>query len=349
MRRISRYELLVFAVAILFMSGCPDSSNRIVVDTTDDAQRNESVETSPESNPADSLGAPRIPLGAEANPASGDAVEPTPLADDPEAPTSDSDSPGSYPPPTPSKTPHDHAHADDAPLKRDGRRPDVDDPTAPVIVTKVAEQPEDAPLNNGRESSAKPLPEGQRVVEPAADVSPDSLNAGRATGAKPGAESPGPTKANPTTKPAAPSQASLADLSESLQELDKDADGQLGLYEWPRAKLAEFKTLDSNQDGFLTPAELIAGAKKASEAATPKSDQAPKKDAKEEDKEAPKAAAKGAGKEGAPTTADAKTPPQDNEKAPAADAADESIPKKLDDGAAAKDDASPEDKPTEGS
>lgn len=40
---------------------------------------------------------------------------------------------------------------------------------------------------------------------------------------------------------------------------DKDGDGQIGLYEWERAKFAEFRALDRNGDGFLSPRELIAG------------------------------------------------------------------------------------------
>ncbi|GIX03077.1 MAG: hypothetical protein KatS3mg113_0083 [Planctomycetaceae bacterium] len=38
--------------------------------------------------------------------------------------------------------------------------------------------------------------------------------------------------------------------------LDRDKDGQIGFYEWERAKLAEFRQLDRNGDGFLTPREL---------------------------------------------------------------------------------------------
>ncbi len=39
---------------------------------------------------------------------------------------------------------------------------------------------------------------------------------------------------------------------------DKNGDGQIGLYEWDRAKYAEFMKLDKNGDGFLTASELLA-------------------------------------------------------------------------------------------
>lgn len=41
------------------------------------------------------------------------------------------------------------------------------------------------------------------------------------------------------------------------RELDKDNDGQIGLYEWDRSRRAEFRGLDRNGDGFLTPRELV--------------------------------------------------------------------------------------------
>lgn len=45
-------------------------------------------------------------------------------------------------------------------------------------------------------------------------------------------------------------------LPKEYQALDKNGDGQIGLYEWDRGKYAEFKKLDKNHDGFLTPQEL---------------------------------------------------------------------------------------------
>lgn len=49
------------------------------------------------------------------------------------------------------------------------------------------------------------------------------------------------------------------DLPTKFSEVDKNKDGQIGLYEWDRAKFKEFFTLDQNNDGFLTPRELTAG------------------------------------------------------------------------------------------
>lgn len=49
------------------------------------------------------------------------------------------------------------------------------------------------------------------------------------------------------------------DLPTKFSEVDKNKDGQIGLYEWDRAKFKEFFALDQNNDGFLTPRELTAG------------------------------------------------------------------------------------------
>lgn len=48
-------------------------------------------------------------------------------------------------------------------------------------------------------------------------------------------------------------------LPAAYTAIDKDHDGQIGLYEWERAKFAEFRALDRNGDGFLSPKELVAG------------------------------------------------------------------------------------------
>ena len=49
---------------------------------------------------------------------------------------------------------------------------------------------------------------------------------------------------------------SLVELPAEYREFDKDGDGQIGLYEWPRDRIREFLALDKNQDGFLTIDEL---------------------------------------------------------------------------------------------
>lgn len=48
----------------------------------------------------------------------------------------------------------------------------------------------------------------------------------------------------------------IRDLPEKYRPLDKNNDRQLGMYEWDRANLAEFRKFDLNHDGFLTPPEL---------------------------------------------------------------------------------------------
>jgi Ca2+-binding EF-hand superfamily protein len=40
-----------------------------------------------------------------------------------------------------------------------------------------------------------------------------------------------------------------------FRELDKDGDGQIGLYEW-KGSAADFREYDLNGDGFITPDEL---------------------------------------------------------------------------------------------
>lgn len=263
MRRNAGYELLLLAVAAVLLAGCSQSSSPEVADSTDRA--------------VDIV----IPDLAEAEPlgATGEAATTTQAArsgTDPEiAEGADSDTPGAYKPPATDNANHEpHAHSpssegvDEKAPKRNGRRPDGDDPDAPLVVAKaVEEKQDDTPLNNGREPSAKPLPEGQRVAVEQNDVDGDSLNSGRAPGAKPGDALPDSAPVKATSKPAAPTRKTLADISESVQALDKNSDGQLGLSEWPRDKLAEFKTLDADNDGFLTPAELIAGQKKKKSAA----------------------------------------------------------------------------------
>lgn len=60
-----------------------------------------------------------------------------------------------------------------------------------------------------------------------------------------------------------------AALPEAFRAYDKNQDGQIGLYEWDRAKLTEFRRLDKNRDGFLTPQELAVTVPPVVAAATP--------------------------------------------------------------------------------
>jgi Ca2+-binding EF-hand superfamily protein len=48
----------------------------------------------------------------------------------------------------------------------------------------------------------------------------------------------------------------VEELPEPYRTYDKDGDGQIGLYEWPRDRIREFVALDVNDDGFLTINEL---------------------------------------------------------------------------------------------
>ncbi|MDP1796434.1 MAG: EF-hand domain-containing protein [Planctomycetaceae bacterium] len=59
------------------------------------------------------------------------------------------------------------------------------------------------------------------------------------------------------------------DLPANYVPNDKDGDGQIGLYEWERAKFAEFRQLDRNGDGFLSPKELVAASGKTATVARP--------------------------------------------------------------------------------
>ncbi|GEM_PF-2853449 len=45
-------------------------------------------------------------------------------------------------------------------------------------------------------------------------------------------------------------------LPSPYDQYDRNKDGQIGLYEWPRDRIREFLELDKNRDGFLTPREL---------------------------------------------------------------------------------------------
>jgi hypothetical protein len=74
----------------------------------------------------------------------------------------------------------------------------------------------------------------------------------------------------------------LEELPDSYRSHDKDGDGQIGLYEWPRDRIREFVALDVNDDGFLTLSEVKkssgggeASREKKEEAKTPSEQTAP--------------------------------------------------------------------------
>src|SRR6185369_7238158 len=46
-------------------------------------------------------------------------------------------------------------------------------------------------------------------------------------------------------------------LPDQYKSRDTNNDGQIGLYEWPKTDLANFRNLDRDHDGFLTPFELL--------------------------------------------------------------------------------------------
>jgi hypothetical protein len=44
----------------------------------------------------------------------------------------------------------------------------------------------------------------------------------------------------------------LEEMPDPYRSHDKDGDGQVGLYEWPRDRIRDFVSLDANDDGFIT-------------------------------------------------------------------------------------------------
>ena len=82
--------------------------------------------------------------------------------------------------------------------------------------------------DDGRSSSSRPDPRQQEKSKPK-------------------------TKRPPKRKP---QPRITVDLPTKFSEVDANRDGQIGLYEWDRAKYKEFFAMDKNHDGFLTPREL---------------------------------------------------------------------------------------------
>ena len=71
----------------------------------------------------------------------------------------------------------------------------------------------------------------------------------------------------------------VSPLPKEYQLYDKNGDGQIGLYEWERSKYAEFKRLDKNHDGFLTPQELAVKVSATATAVVASTDPAVTKEA----------------------------------------------------------------------
>lgn len=363
MRRIIGYKPLMLATAVMLMAGCSNSPSPDLADgsSASEAKYNAAKEA------VDLAASESAAAGSRATDATEAALEQqTPLVDG-----ADSDDPGTYLVPSADRAneqsteqaqpSNETAENEEAP-KNTGRAADGDDPDAPLIVAKKVELPDDVPLDNGREPSVQPIPEGQRVAVASTSVAPAASELGRDPDAKPGDEVKRPVPVAPTAKPAAPVRETLADLSEALQALDKDGDGQLGVYEWPREKLAEFKKLDADKDGFLTPAELVAGQKKAADPEAATTDDKP---AAASELKPPAEKAK---EEAAPKTDDDSKP--EEAKAPATDTTDkeekkeeskeekkeeskeeskEEAPAASSDEADSKDDSSADDQPTQGS
>lgn len=72
----------------------------------------------------------------------------------------------------------------------------------------------------------------------------------------------------PASKPPRTRQKVTLKLPEEYRSKDKDKDGQIGMYEWPRTDYATFRRLDLNGDGFITPLELSRAGRSKRSAAT---------------------------------------------------------------------------------
>jgi hypothetical protein len=174
----------------------------------------------------------------------------------------------SFPTTTPKHVEGDAAQAEQA------RKHDRDDPDAEVVVNvKAAPAGPDThehPLDNGRDGgdvlpgkTTLPVVNTIKGAPGASSLPVDALplelrpptNSDDAS--QPAANDQPPA---PSTNATVPPVRVTAELPSQYRSLDKDKDGQIGVYEWPRDDLDTFQKLDRNRDGFLTPVELAGGA-----------------------------------------------------------------------------------------
>jgi hypothetical protein len=113
------------------------------------------------------------------------------------------------------------------------------------------------------------------------------VQSARALAATDSGNQPEPLRREPvSTKPAESGTAASSRQLRSLyrdglpdwfRERDTDHDGQLGLYEWPRSQIDEFRRLDLNGDGFLVQPEVLRqlGVPAAPAAAAPQDSRRP--------------------------------------------------------------------------
>jgi hypothetical protein len=64
-----------------------------------------------------------------------------------------------------------------------------------------------------------------------------------------------------SAKPARVQKKLTLKLPDEYRSKDTDKDNQIGMYEWPKSDWANFRKLDLNGDGFLTPKELTRKGK----------------------------------------------------------------------------------------
>jgi hypothetical protein len=257
MRRCLPFGLVACLLAVSLMVGCSGDDSSESTSTVPTREVDQTGKTVVDVTPTLTTGAPDRKEAAGRPTLPRDAV---PI---------DTDEPGA-----PDAAPNDNSLAMAIPFSpvstdppeqasRDGdRRADEDDLDAPVVVAKPEFPQEARPiLNNGR---------GGMLVPPAKKA---ASNDAEKTGTAPRADTPSVAQpqsadtdageSSPNQVPAAgsatadPNTPADSQLAAQYVPLDQDGDGQIGLYEWPREKLAEFQKLDSNKDGFLTPEELV--------------------------------------------------------------------------------------------